>query len=372
MSSDPFKIDKEGCRGRQQRLLARMEELGLELVLLTRHESVQWLTGAYVGPIFASAATLDSAGHVTLVLPSRKVSDDISADEIVGYEEKWHSTIRDEQRAACDEVLLKTLSKRPRQVGGEWSCLGPRLLAEFGSDMVDIEPSIFRLRRRKDADELRMLKRANDANRAMYALAREIVQPGIHEIEVYNQLHAAAVSELGEPLTYFGQDFQCCARGGPPRDRQAQAGELYILDLGVGFRGYYSDNARTIAVGGEPTDLQQKAWEDLGRVFSLIESTVRPGASCQALYHEVHALLEGCGPGTFNHHLGHGVGHAPHEGPHLNPYWEDTFEQGDFFTAEPGLYHEDLRVGIRLEENYAVTAEGVELLTDFPLGLTND
>jgi len=239
MSSDPYKIDKEGCQGRQQRLLGRMEELGLELVLLTRHESVQWLTGAYVGPLFASAAVLDSAGHVTLVLPSRKVSDAVSADEIVGYEEKWHSTIRDEQRAACDEVLLKTLSKRPQQVGGEWSCLGPRLLAEFGNDVVDIEPTIFRLRRRKNADELRMLNRANEANRAMYALAREIVQPGIHEIEVYNQLHAAAVSELGEPLTYFGQDFQCCARGGPPRDRMAQAGELYILDLGVGFRGYY-------------------------------------------------------------------------------------------------------------------------------------
>jgi Xaa-Pro aminopeptidase len=42
---------------------------------------------------------------------------------------------------------------------------------------------------------------------------------------------------------------------------------------------------------------------------------------------------------------------------------------GDVFTAEPGLYGEDLRGGIRLEENYVVTATGVEKLTDFGLEL---
>ncbi|MEM1305442.1 MAG: M24 family metallopeptidase, partial [Planctomycetota bacterium] len=57
------------------------------------------------------------------------------------------------------------------------------------------------------------------------------------------------------------------------------------------------------------------------------------------------------------------------EGPHLNPNWDDVFEPGDFFTVEPGLYHEDLRHGIRLEQNYVVTETGVELLTDWPLGL---
>ena len=39
------------------------------------------------------------------------------------------------------------------------------------------------------------------------------------------------------------------------------------------------------------------------------------------------------------------------------------------FTAEPGLYAPDLKAGIRLEQNYLVTASGVELLTKFPLEL---
>ena len=367
--ADVFAVDINACRGRQQRLLAEMQRERLELVVLTRNESVQWLTGAQVGPLFAPAAVMDVKGRVTLVVPSRKAKQAVAADEIVPYEEKWHSTLRDEQRALCNEALLATLQKRPKHVGGEWSSFGPKLMAAFGNDVKDVEPTLFRLRRRKDADELRMLQRANDANRAMYARARKIIEPGINELDIYNELQAIAVRELGEALTYFGQDFQCNSRGGLPRNRQAEAGELYILDLGVGFRGYYSDNARTIAVDGQPTDAQQLAWQRVAEVFPLVESTVRPGASCRQLFDQVQTLLDKSAPWVFNHHLGHGVGLLPHEAPHLNPHWDDTFEEGDFFTAEPGLYHEDLRHGIRLEENYVVTADGVQCLTDYPLEL---
>src|SRR5439155_26284277 len=45
----------------------------------------------------------------------------------------------------------------------------------------DALPILFELRRRKDADELRMLRRANDANRAMYERARQIAEPGRSE-----------------------------------------------------------------------------------------------------------------------------------------------------------------------------------------------
>ncbi len=369
MEPNPYAVDAKACRGRQQRMLTEMQTAGLDCVLLTRRESVQWLTGAFVGPLFTPAAALTATGHVTLVLPSGAVAADFAADEVVGYEEKWHSTIRDEQRATSNEVLLKALTAQPQRIGGEWSSLSPRLAAEFGGEVANVEPMMSRLRRRKDADELRMLGRANDTNRAMYALAREMIQPGVNELDMYSQLHAAAVRELGEPLTYFGQDFQCGSRGGPPRNREAQAGELYILDLGVGFRGYYSDNARTLAVDGSPSERQQQAWEKLSQVFPLIESTVRPGVSCQKLFHDVQAMLAECEPWLFNHHLGHGVGLAPHEGPHLNPHWDDAFAEGDFFTAEPGLYHDELRQGIRLEENYVVLADGVQKLTDFPLEL---
>ena len=215
------------------------------------------------------------------------------------------------------------------------------LLLAGTSPLVEIDAIVFELRRRKDADELRMLARANEANRAMYEHARQIVRPGLNELDLYAELHAVAVQTLGEPLTYFGQDFRFCHGGGPPRNRVAEAGELLILDLGVGFRGYHSDNARTIAVDGEPTDGAAAgvgSW--LPTCFKMIESEARPGVSCRELFDAAHQHLNRGPPWTFNHHLGHGVGLAPHEGPHLNPRWDDTLAEGDFIAVEPGVYHE--------------------------------
>src|SRR5690606_2576136 len=112
-------------------------------------------------------------------------------------------------------------------------------------------------------------------------------------------------------------------------------GELYILDLGPAFRGYFADNARTIAVT-VPTDEQQEAWKHVTGVFRHIEQVVRPGKRARELFQEVQAMLDQAPQGIFNHHLGHGIGLFPHEAPHLNPHWDDVFEVGDVFTAEPG------------------------------------
>jgi hypothetical protein len=54
---------------------------------------------------------------------------------------------------------------------------------------------------------------------------------------------------------------------------------------------------------------------------------------------------------------------------HPIPRWEDALAEGDFIAAEHDLFHEELRSGIWLEENYLVTSTGVQLLTDWPQGL---
>jgi Xaa-Pro dipeptidase len=366
---DPYAVDIEACRGRQRRLLDAIEAFDVDRAIITRRESVQWLTGAHVRAPFEPIAAMRADGHLTLVLPDRQLSESVAADELIGYEAKWHSTTHDEQQRASSAVLQSALKSRPKQVACEFEAFPPHLLLEWDVPLVAVDAIVFELRRRKDPDELRMMARANEANRAMYDHAREMVRPGVNELDVYSELHAVAVRTLGEPLTYFGQDFRSNARGGPPRNRQIQAGELMILDLGVGFRGYYSDNARAIAVGGNPTDQQLRARQAIAGVFTFVESQVRPGVSCRVLFNEVQSQLDSYRPWVFDHHLGHGVGLAPQEGPHVNPRWDDTFAEGDFFTIEPGLYHEELRAGIRLENNYLVTASGVQLLTDWPLEL---
>ncbi|MEM9660243.1 MAG: aminopeptidase P family N-terminal domain-containing protein, partial [Planctomycetota bacterium] len=159
--SDPHQVVLSACRERQTRLREQMAGLECDLILLTRHESVQWLTGVHVSPLFAPAATLDSDGRVTLVVPRRMLARiRAAADEVVDYEEKWHSTLRDDQRAASDDALTAALPATSARAGGEWSFLSPRLQAAFPEPIVDVEPTLFRLRRRKHDDELRMMRRA--------------------------------------------------------------------------------------------------------------------------------------------------------------------------------------------------------------------
>jgi Xaa-Pro dipeptidase len=370
---DPYAVNEAACRARQKKFFAEIAQLDLELAVLSSRETIQYFTGVLVRAPYEPVCVIQANGNVLLVLPERQLGDVAAADEKLGYPAKLHSTLVDDQRAASSETLQKAFTQRiPKRVGVEFASFSPHLTfltSLGGSEFADVGPTVCKLRRHKDPDQMAMHRRANDANRAMYERAREIVRPGANEIDIFNELQAVAVKTLGEPLTYFGQDFRAAARGGSPRNRAIEAGEMYIFDLGVGFRGYYSDNARTLAVGGDPTAKQQQAWEAVKAIFQIVEENVMPGVSCKMLFDMAQKELDKNLPWIFNHHLGHGVGLFPQEGPHLNPNWDDHFAEGDFIAVEPGLYHDDLRYGVRLEQNYYVTATGVELLTPWPLGL---
>jgi Xaa-Pro aminopeptidase len=70
----------------------------------------------------------------------------------------------------------------------------------------------------------------------------------------------------------------------------------------------------------------------------------------------------------FPHYIGHGVGLAFHESPILSEGFETTLEAGMVLAIEPGIYIPDYG-GIRFEQNVAVTATDVEILSDFDIGL---
>ena len=365
-----YSLDLNICRTRQQRLLTLMQETQLDLVVITQRENIQWLSGQWFNWYFQPTAALDANGHLTLVAPT-KPPVSAAVDELLLYEAQWHSTLRNDQRDASSKILWDHLrtAPTPRRIGVEFSTFGPCLAQHTNAEPIDIEPHLYALRRRKETDELEMIKQAIAGTQAMYERAREIIEPGISELEVYNQLQAAAVNRFGEVLTGTGNDYQCRSRGGAPRSGQRAAkGDLYILDLGPAYRGYYADNCRTIAVS-EATEEQQTAWTHVTAVFAHVQQTVKPGISARKLFAEVQTMLDQAPMGTFNHHLGHGFGLFPHEAPHLNPHWDDVFEQGDTFTVEPGLYAPELNAGMRIEQNYVVRKEGVELLTPFPMEL---
>ncbi|MAV34009.1 MAG: hypothetical protein CMJ59_00995 [Planctomycetaceae bacterium] len=366
----PFTLDLDACRARQRRLLEWMQETQLDLIVVTQKENIQWLSGQWFNWYFQPTVALRADGHFILVAPSQPPVV-AAADEVLHYEAQWHSTLRNDQRAASAATLWSHLEGTPtaHRIGVEFSTFGPHLATQTDAELIDIEPQLYSLRRRKDTDELEMIRQAIAGTQAMYERAREIIEPGISELEVFNQLQAAAVDRFGEMLTGTGNDYQCRSPGGAPRAGQRAAdGDLYILDLGPAFRGYFADNCRTIAVS-KPTEEQLLAWNHVTAVFEHVEQSVKPGKNARELFDEAQAMLDAAPLGTFNHHLGHGFGLFPHEAPHLNPHWDDVFECGDTFTVEPGLYAPELQAGMRLEQNYVVLNDGVELLTTFPLEL---
>jgi len=206
---------------------------------------------------------------------------------------------------------------------------------------------------------------------AMYARAREIVEPGITETEVFVELNAAAIREAGEPLSaYLGNDYTSGGGGGPPRSgRKIVAGEVYIIDVGPCYRGYFGDATRCFAVGHKPTDIQLQACDALIEALKIVERMAKPGVCCRAIYDTVFEYLNGKVGAKFPHHLGHGIGLQPHEFPHLNPKWDDVLSEGEVFAAEPGLYSPQLVGGLRLENDCVVTATGVRNLIHSPLEL---
>ncbi len=368
MPADPA-IDVEACRSRQRRLLDVMVQRKLDLAVVMLPEHVQWLAGPRYAWCFYPAAAIDSSGRVTLISPGKNPPV-AAADDLRSYEAQWLSTLRNDQRAASSAVLADALrASGAKRIGVEFSAISRHFTEAIPAEYIDIEPELFRLRRRKDADELARLRRAIAATGAMYAKSREVIRPGVNELDVYSALQQAAVTELGEINPSTGNDWASGERGGPPRPRAIAAGELYILDLGPSYRGYFADNCRVVAVSGQPTDAQQRAWRRVCEAFDIVREMVRPGTRCRDLYAAVHEHLNAASPWVFDHHLGHGIGLFPHEAPHLNPNWDDTFAEGEVFACEPGLYGDDLHAGIRLENNYLVTASGVELLSDFPLEL---
>ena len=369
-------LDLETCRVRQRRLRERLAPAAPDLVVLTSPEHVQYLTGHRWDYRWGRAplAAIDAAGELLLVCPD-KVVDAAAADDVRTYESKWRSTLRLDQRLASAAVLTDWLSGRtpPRRVALEYSACCPHVTRLFpAAELVDVDPLLWDLRRRKDADELGLLRRATDATGAMYRTARAMIEPGVSELAVFSALQGAAVEACGEMLTDTGNDYASGVRGGAPRARGARAGELYILDLGPAYRGYFSDNARTVSVDRRPTDPQAAACERVCGAFQIVERMGRPGVSCRDIYAEVHAWLNGVPSlGSWNSHLGHGIGLFVHETPHLNPSWDDTLEEGDVIAVEPALYGPDLGVGIRIENDYLVTPTGLELLSPFPLGLVD-
>jgi Xaa-Pro aminopeptidase len=344
-----------------------MAEQRLDAVVVGSPQHVYYFSTFMTGWLHQSAFILFADGR-SLLITANTPAGGTAAGQVKSYPAQLNATQRPDQPQVVATLVEEALQAHAaRTVALDTSLLSASLSIRGGRSFTSIDPFLWLLRRLKDPDELALMQRAIECTAAMYQRARELIRPGVQELFIYNQLHAAAVETAGEPLSaHLGNDYQCGHGGGPPRaNRAAQDGELYILDLGPCYRGYFADNARTIAVNRRPTELQHKAWETIIEAHDLIAWQAKPGARCQELFNAVDDHFRQAGFGPLSHHLGHGVGLQPHEFPHLSLDWDDILMEGDVFSAEPGIYSADLNAGIRIENTYLVTTDGVRNLSGF-------
>lgn len=358
--TNPQGLSAEGCRARQGRLRDLLRARGLHVALILNPGHVGYFTGYWNRPAFLRAALVPAEGPV--VLATAIPADEIAfADEKIVFPGLKVSLLVEDGVAAAIETLLARVRKHTRLGCDEM----PRPWLAQDYKLEPIFDGLWDMRRKKDADELAMIRRTIAGTQAAYALARQIIKPGLAEIDLYARIKAAATEAVREPIGEFGNDFQSGQLGGPPRDRKMEAGELFPLDLSVHLRGYWSDMCRTFCVGGKPTAKQIDARKRVLEVMEIAKAMIRPGVSARKVYQEAKKALDGHNGWSFPHHLGHGFGLYPHEAPHMNDGWDETFREGDTFTCEPGQYGPDLKGGVRIEHNFLVTANGVERLDDY-------
>ena len=217
--------------------------------------------------------------------------------------------------------------------------------------------------------EVSGVKRALEANRAAYEALRAGLRVGMTEQEAYNLVKGAVDRVCGDEPHEFIGDFVGGARTGsiegPPTDYVLQAGDLFILDLSVKRGETWSDTCRTFFLG-EPTPRQREAYAAVLACQDVGVASVRAGVVASSVRPPMMDILARHGlDGKMPHHGGHLVGPAPYLKPAFEEGCDDRIEAGDICTLEPGVYFEG-EWGMRVENDYLVTEDGLENLFDYP------
>jgi Xaa-Pro aminopeptidase len=238
-------------------------------------------------------------------------------------------------------------------------------LQRAGLDLVARSGVVERLRAVKDESELASHRRACAITDRVFDRLRDVPFVGRTELEVSWDL-AGLFHEEGSESSAFEFIVGSGPTGSNPHGRAGgrtiDAGELVVVDAGCTVDGYYSDYTRTFATG--PLNGRMKeAYEVVLAAQEKALASIRPGVSGVDADAAARRVIEDSEfAGTFGHGLGHGLGLDIHESPRLSTESGDVLEPGNVVTVEPGIYV-DGQFGIRIEDDVAVTADGIENLT---------
>lgn len=137
-----------------------------------------------------------------------------------------------------------------------------------------------------------------------------------------------------------------------------------LIDWGVIFEGYCSDNTRTMVYN----EKQHEIWDIVAEAHDKAIKAIKPGMKCCEVDKVARDIISDYGYGDkFIHSTGHSLGLDIHENPGFSPRDETVIEKGMVITVEPGIYLEG-EFGVRLEDTISISKRG-NVIGDLPLDI---
>ncbi len=251
------------------------------------------------------------------------------------------------------------------------------------------------MRVKKEPYEAGVLRKACEITANAHVEVMRAVKPGMNE----RQLHGLFVgSAFRQGASREGYNSIVAGGAGATtlhyvfNDQVLRDGDLLLIDAGAECEYFTGDVTRTYPVNGRFTEAQKRVYEAVLKVQKDVIAMIKPGLPFTKLQEATIGwlvdamldlkLLKGdkrqiIDAGDFRKYYPHGVGHwlgmdVHDAGLYVIDGAPRPIEPGMVFTVEPGLYvpandasapAEYRGIGIRIEDDILVTADGCENMT---------
>jgi len=244
------------------------------------------------------------------------------------------------------------------------------------------------LRAVKSALEVEVIQKAIDITENTFRRLLHFIKPGVMEYEIEAEIMHSFLSQRATGQAYGS----IIASGDRARtlhyvenSRECKDGELILMDFGAEYGNYCADLTRTIPVNGRfgrrqktiynaCLHLHHYAASILKPGISIIEYTEKVGEEATLIFQKIGLLRksdiknEDPDNRAYRKYLYHGISH--HLGIDVHDLGTRTapIKAGMVFTVEPGIYIEEEKIGIRIENNFWITRNGnKDLMKNIPI-----
>ncbi|MGD0989856.1 MAG: Xaa-Pro peptidase family protein [Candidatus Sulfotelmatobacter sp.] len=235
----------------------------------------------------------------------------------------------------------------------------------------DVKPMIESLRTVKDAGEVALIRKAVDASVAAHFAAFKAVKPNVTEREISALMQYEWGKRGCERPAYapiVGSGYYSTVLHYSDDSNVMNSGDVVVIDAAGEYSMYASDITRTLPISGHFTARQREIYDIVLGAQQAAEAAFKSGKSNmrrdepESLYKVAYDYINTHGKDLhgeplgkyFIHGLGHPVGLNVHDATDRNA----PLGPGQIFTIEPGIYIPEESLGVRIEDDYYVDADG--------------